>query len=50
MTKKRAIVLLWLAGELAFTGWVGWKVATARERPWAPKTIKPKRLSHRGPR
>lgn len=39
MTKKRAIFLLWLAGEVAFMGWIGWKVATAREQPWAPKRI-----------
>ena len=37
MTKRRAIVLTWLAAELAFAGWVGWKIAVAREQPWSPR-------------
>ena len=40
----RSLLLIWIVGELAVTGFVGYMIATATERPWSPRlSLRPKR-------
>lgn len=40
MNKKTTVIAAWLVVELGVTAWIGYKIATAKERGWA---VKPKR-------
>lgn len=41
------LLIGWTAVEIAVTAWIGYSIATARERPWDISSVKPKKATKR---